>query len=233
MSRIIWDKTGERFYETGVDHGVLYPMADTVSDPTRPYEAGVAWNGLTGVSDSGSGGEPSPLWADNIKYLNLMSAEEAGLTIEAYTYPDEFEECDGSRSIATGVTIGQQPRKQFGFCYRTILGNDQKSNAYGYKLHLVYGCYASPSEKGYQTVNDSPDAISFSWEVSTTPVEVDGFSPTATLEIDSTKTPKAKLDKLIDILYGTNASSEGSQTVEATDPRLPLPNEVAEIVGAV
>ena len=233
MAKIVWDKTGERFYETGVDHGVLYPAAETVEDPTKPYAKGVPWNGLTGVSQSGSGGEPSPLWADNIKYLNLISAEEASLTIEAYTYPDEFEECDGSRTIATGVTIGQQPRKQFGFCYRTILGNDQKSNAYGYKLHLVYGCYASPSERGYQTVNDSPDAISFSWEVSTTPIEVEGFNPTATLEIDSTKTPKAKLDQLEAILYGTNASTEGSETVEATDPRLPLPAEVVRIVGTV
>ena len=230
MSKIVWDQAGKRLYETGADHGVLYPMLDTVTDPTKPYGTGVPWNGLTGVTDSGSGGEATPLWADNIKYLNLMSAEEAGLTIEAYTYPDEFAACDGSAEIATGVSIGQQGRKQFGFAYRTLLGNDQKSNDYGYKLHLVYGCYASPSEKGYQSVNDSPEAISFSWEITTTPVEVTGHKPTATLVVDSTKTPAEKLAALEAILYGTNPVEGGA---EGTDPRLPLPDEVAEIVGTV
>lgn len=224
MSRIVWDKTGERLYETGTDRGVLYPALDTVTDQTKPYGAGVPWNGLTAVNENPSGAEPTALWADNIKYLNLMSAETFGCTIEAYTYPEEFEACDGSRSVATGVTIGQQPRKMFGFCYRTLVGNDQKSNDYGYKLHLVYGCLASPSAKNYQTVNDSPEAITFSWEVSTTPVEVTGFKPTATLVIDSTKTDSAKLTSLEDILYGSDGTG-------SADPRLPLPAEVIQKIG--
>lgn len=224
MSRIVWDKTGERFYETGTDRGVLYPALDTVVDQTKPYGAGVPWNGLTAVNENPSGAEPTALWADNIKYLNLMSAETFGCSIEAYTYPEEFEECDGSRSVATGVTIGQQPRKMFGFCYRTLVGNDQKSNDFGYKLHLVYGCLASPSAKNYQTVNDSPEAITFSWEVSTTPVEVAGFKPTATLVIDSTKTDSAKLTALEDILYGSDGTG-------SADPRLPLPAEVIQKIG--
>lgn len=215
---IAWDQTGQRLYETGVDRGVLYVMKDTIVDQSDPYQAGVPWNGLTSVSDSGSGGEPTPLWADNMKYLNLMSAEEAGLTIEAYTYPDEFEECDGTRDIATGISIGQQPRKQFGFCYRTLIGNDQKSNDYGYKIHIVYGCYASPSEKAYQTVNDSPEAISFSWSVTTTPVAVAGFKPTATLIIDSTKTNAAKLALLEEKLYGKAAVTAADAVyAETTD----------------
>jgi hypothetical protein len=168
------------------------------------------------------------MWADNIKYLNLVATEEANLTIEAYTYPEEFEECDGTREIATGVSIGQQPRKQFGFSYRTLIGNDQKSNDYGYKIHLVYGCFASPSDKSYQTVNDSPEAITFSWSVSTTPVDVKGFKPTATLIIDSTKTDTAKLAILEKLLYGSDAGDN----VEATDPQLPLPNEVMRLVGS-
>lgn len=217
---MIWDQTGERLYETGTDHGVLYPALDTVSDPTRPYGDGVAWNGLTAVNESPSGAEPNPLWADNIKYLNLMSAETFGATIEAYTYPAEFEACDGSREIAVGAVIGQQPRKMFGFCYRTLIGNDTQSNDHGYKLHLVYGCLASPSAKNYQTVNDSPEAITFSWEISTTPVDVTGFKPTATLVIDSTKTDAAKLASLEEILYGNG-------TVAA---RLPLPNEVVTLL---
>lgn len=215
MSRIVWDKTGERLYETGTRNGVLYPHG------TNTYEKGVAWNGLTAVTDSPSGAEANPVYADDIKYLNLMSAEEYGCTIEAYTYPDEFAECDGSRSIAPGVKIGQQKRKMFGFSYRTALGNDVDGDDYGYKIHLIYGCLASPSEKNYQTINDSPEAVNFSWEVSTTPVEVPGFKPTATLEIDSTKCDKAKLTAFEDILYGT----------ENAEPRLPLPEEVIQLLG--
>lgn len=216
-----WDEIGKRLFETGVDRGVLYVLKDTITDPADPYEAGVAWNGLTAVSESASGGEPSPLWADNIKYLNLISAEEATLSIEAYTFPEEFEVCDGTRSIATGAIIGQQPRKQFGFSYRTLLGNDQKSTDYGYKLHLVYGCYASPSDRSYATVNDSPDAISFSWSISTTPVEVVGYKPTATLSIDSTKVKPAKLAALEAFLYGAGS----------VNPKLPLPAKVVELLG--
>ncbi len=214
-----WDKTGERLYETGVDRVVLYPIKDTIVDQTDPYDAGVAWNGVTGISQSASGGEPSPLWADNIKYLNLISAEEASLSIEAYTYPEEFEECDGSREIITGAIIGQQPRKMFGLSYRTLIGNDQKQSDFGYKLHLVYGCLASPSDRSYATVNDSPEAISFSWAVTTTPVDVTGFKPTSIITVDSTKTTAAKLSALESILYGTS----GQSTVAA---KLPLPAAV-------
>ena len=198
--RLVWDKTGERYYETGVSQGVLYPQN---SDGTYPQ--GVAWNGLTGVTESPSGAEATALYADNIKYLNLISTEEFGATIEAYTYPDEFAECDGSASIATGVAIGQQPRKTFGMSYKTQLGNDVDGNAHGYKLHIIYGATASPSEKAYATINDSPEAITFSWEVTTTPVSVSGFQPTANLTIDSTKVDAGKLKKLEDILYGTDA----------------------------
>lgn len=226
MPKLVWDQAGSRLYETGTDRGVLYPALDTVTDPTVPYGTGVAWNGLTAVNESPSGAEPTALWADNIKYLNLMSAETFACTIEAYTYPEEFENCDGSRAIATGATIGQQPRKMFGFSYRTLVGNDQQSNDYGYKIHLIYGCLASPSAKNYQTVNDSPEAITFSWEVSTTPVEVTGFKPTATMVVDSIKTPAAKLKSLEDVLYGSDGGS-GSNT----DPRLPLPNEVITLLA--
>lgn len=217
MSKIIWDNAGERTYETGVDHGVLYPIQEG-----GLYTKGVAWNGLTAVTESPSGAEATPLYADNIKYLNLLSAEDFGCTIEAYTYPDEFAECDGSAEIATGVYAGQQARKVFGLCYRTILGNDTDSNAHGYKLHLIYGCLASPSEKSYSTVNDSPEAITFSWEVKSTPVNVSGFKPTAVLTIDSTKVEPSKLTALEDALYGS-ASSEA---------KLPTPDEVVAIVGA-
>ena len=212
MSKLVWDQTGERLYETGVKKGVLYPQASSGT-----YPKGVAWNGLTGVTETPSGAEATPLYADDIKYLNLMSTEELGGTIEAYTYPDEFAECDGSASIATGVYIGQQPRKTFGMSYVTTLGNDVESNAYGYKIHLIYGALAAPSEKAYSTINDSPEAITFSWDFSTTPVSVDGFKPTASIVIDSTKVDPIKLAALEKILYGDT-------DVEA---RLPLPNEVA------
>lgn len=215
MSKIIWDATGERLFETGVKNGVLYPMLNGA------YPMGVAWNGLTSVTESPSGAEATPLYADDIKYLNLMSAEEFGATIEAYTYPDEFALCDGSAQIASGVTIGQQARKVFGMCYTTTIGNDVDGNDHGYKLHIIYGALASPSEKAYSTINDSPEAITFSWEVTTTPVNVTGFKPTASLCIDSTKVSEAKLQQLKDILYGSAAA----------DPRLPLPDEIASLIG--
>ena len=217
MSKLVWDKTGERLYETGVDHGVLYPV-----QAGGVYNKGVAWNGLISVTESPSGAEASPIYADNIKYLNLMSAEEFGATIEAYMYPDEFAECDGSAEIANGVSIGQQSRKTFGLCYRTVIGNDVDSNEHGYKLHMIYGALAAPSEKGYQTINDSPEAITFSWELSTTPVNVEGFKPTASLTIDSTKADPSKLAALEKILYGD----------AETEARLPLPDEIATLMVA-
>ena len=219
MSRITWDDTGKRLYETGVKMGVLYPIQEG-----GLYSKGVAWNGLITVTESPSGAEATALYADDIKYLNLLSNEEFGATIEAYTYPDEFAECDGSASLATGVMIGQQKRKTFGLCYRTALGNDVDGNDYGYKLHLVYGCLAAPSEKGYSSINDSPDAITFSWEVSTTPVSVTGFKPTSQITIDSTKVNAEKLSALEDILYGKAGD-------ESNGPRLPLPNEVATLMA--
>ena len=220
MAKLTWDDTGNRLYETGVKQGVLYPVADNGG-----YGTGVAWNGLTAVTESPSGAEPTALYADDIKYLELMSNEEFGATIEAYTYPDEFAECDGSAELAEGVKIGQQPRKAFGLCYRTTLGNDVKGNDYGYKLHLVYGCKAAPSEKAYATINDSPEAITFSWEVTTTPVSVTGHKPTAHLEIDSTKVDPIKLAALEAILYG-------SATGDNATPRLPLPDEVLSTLSA-
>ena len=222
MSRIVWDKTGERYYETGVKQGVLYPIQ---SD--GKYTKGVAWNGLTAVTESPSGAEATPLYADDIKYLNLISNEEFGCTIEAYTYPDEFAECDGSAALADGVMIGQQKRKIFGLSYRTAFGNDVDGTDHGYKLHLVYGCLAAPSEKAYATINDSPEAITFSWEVTTTPVSVTGFKPTSQITIDSTKVDPLKLTSLEDILYGKNGDGEA-----ATEPRLPLPDEVAALFSA-
>lgn len=213
MSALVWDQSSERLYETGVDRGVLYPVSNNA------YGAGVAWNGLTAVNESPSGAEPSDIYADNTKYLTLRSAETFGATIEAYTYPDEFAECDGSAQVATGVTIGQQPRKSFGLCYRTLVGNDTDGQDHGYKLHLIYGCTASPSEKSYQTVNDSPEAITFSWEVSTTPVNVKDHKPTAQLIVDSTKVDKAKLTTLEAQLYGG----------ENAEPKLPTPAEVIAI----
>jgi len=218
MSRIVWDQSGTRTYETGVRNGVLYPI-----QAGGLYSLGVAWNGLTTVTESPSGAESNPSYADDIKYLNLLSAEEFGATIEAYTYPKEFEECDGSAELTEGVVIGQQKRKTFGLCYKTILGNDVDGEDHGYKLHLVYGCLAAPSEKGYQTVNDSPEAISFSWEVTTTPVSVDGFKPTALITIDSTRADATKLAALEDILYGTDEPG--------AEPRLPLPDEVKTLMA--
>ena len=217
MAKLTWDNTGERIFETGVKQGVLYPIQ---SD--GKYTKGVAWNGLTAVTESPSGAEATALYADDIKYLNLLSNEEFGATIEAYTYPDEFAECDGSAELATGVMIGQQKRKTFGLCYRTTIGNDVDGNDYGYKLHLVYGCLAAPSEKGYSTINDNPDAITFSWEVSTTPVNVEGFKPTSQITIDSTKADPTKLAALEAVLYG---SAE-------TEAKLPLPDEVATLMSA-
>lgn len=218
MSKIVWDAVGEHIFETGVRNGVLY-----LKDAQGAYNTGVAWNGLTSVSESPEGAEATDLYADDVKYLTLMSAENFKATIEAYTYPPEFEECDGSASIATGVVIGQQTRKPFGLCYRTSIGNDTDGNEHGYKLHIVYGCQASPSEKQYSTINDSPEAITFSWEVNTTPVNVTGKKPTATLIIDSTKADKAKLTALEAILYGA----------ESTEPRLPLPDEIATLMTTV
>lgn len=222
MSRIKWNETGTKTYETGVDRGVLYPMS---SDGT--YPVGVPWQGLTGVSESPSGAEASPIYADNKKYLNLISTEEFGASVEAYTYPDEFAECDGSAEPTEGVIIGQQNRKTFGLCYRTLLGNDVESTEYGYKIHLVYGALAAPSEKSYQTVNDSPEAATFSWEISTTPVAVTGFKPTATVVIDSTKVDAAKLAAFEDIIYGKDAVGADPAVVA----RLPLPNEVVTLLS--
>lgn len=214
MSKLKWDQIGERIYETGLDHGVLYPVTKSGT-----YDKGVAWNGLSAVNESPSGAEANPVWADNIKYLNLISAEDFGATVEAYTYPPEFEECDGSAEIAPGVTIGQQSRKMFGMSYRTLIGNDVNGQDHGYKLHLIYGAQASPSEKNRATINDSPEAVSFSWELSTTPVDVPGYKPTAHLAIDSTRTDAAKMKALEDILYGS----------ETAEPRLPMPEEIMEL----
>lgn len=217
MAKIVWDQTGTRLYETGTKNGVLYPQ-----DENGAYPLGVPWNGLTGVTQSPSGAEPTPLYADDIKYLELMSNEEFGCSIEAYTYPDEFAACDGSAELAPGVSIGQQVRKAFGLAYKTVIGNDVKGADYGYKLHLIYGAKASPSEKAYATINDSPEAITFSWEVTTTPVEVTGFKPTAYLCIDSTKVDAGKLKALEDVLFGT----------EEEEPRLPKPDEIATMMKA-
>lgn len=216
--RLTWDDAGKRLYETGVKQGVIYPQ-----DDNGAYPKGVAWNGLTAVTESPEGAEPTPLYADDIKYLNLLSTEEFKATVEAYTYPDEFAECDGSGSLVEGVTIGQQDRKTFGLSYRTSLGNDVKGNEYGYKLHIVYGCLAAPSEKAYATVNDSPEAITFSWEVSTTPVNVTGFKPTASLVLDSVKLGAAKMKAIEDVLYGSSAA----------EARLPLPDEIKSIIESV
>lgn len=215
MAKIVWDQIGERFYETGVKNGVLY-----VQDDEGKYGNGVAWNGLTAVTESPSGAEATALYADDIKYVNLMSAEEFGATIEAYTYPDEFEACDGSASLTAGVSIGQQPRKAFGLCYKTVVGNDVQGNALGFKIHLIYGAKAAPSERAFQTINDSPEAITFSWELTTTPVNVSGFQPTANLVIDSTKVAPEALAKIEAKLFGT----------ESEEPTLLLPDEVVALM---
>ena len=216
MAKLVWDESGKRLYETGVEKGVLY-----VQGENGQYQQGVAWNGLTAVTESPSGAEPTALYADDIKYLELFSAEEFGATIEAYTYPAEFEACDGSASLGAGVSIGQQDRKAFGLCYRTIVGNDVKGNEHGYKLHLIYGAKAKPSEKAYATVNDSPEAVTFSWEVSTTPVNVAGFKPTASVTIDSTKIQADKLKTIEDKLYGT----------ETQEPTLLMPDEIKQLIA--
>lgn len=212
MAKLTWDDTGKKIYETGVDRGVLYPIATGTT-----YGTGISWNGLTAVNESPSGAESNPQFADNIKYLDLTSAEEFGFTIEAFTYPVEFEECDGSAQLAEGVTIGQQTRKMFGFSYRSLVGNDTQGTDYGYKIHLVYGCKASPSEKSRSTVNDSPEAITFSWEITTTPVNVNGHKPTSHLVVDTTVAQAGKVTALETKLYGDDSSGT---------PTLPMPDEV-------
>ncbi len=217
MAKLVWDQSGDRLFETGVSNGVLY-----VRNSEGEYPLGVPWNGLTAVTESPSGAEATPLYADNIKYLSLMSNEEFGATIEAYTYPDEFAECDGSAELGTGVMIGQQTRKYFGLAYKTVIGNDTDGNAYGYKLHIIYGAQAAPSEKAYATINDSPEAITFSWELTTTPIEVTGFKPTASLVIDSTKIDAASLASIEALLFGT----------QATEASLPTPDEILALLPA-
>lgn len=219
MAMITWDATGSRLYETGVDRGVLY-VYDSVQ---KTYKEGVAWNGLTAVTESPSGAEATPLYADNIKYLNLMSAEEFGATIEAYTYPDEFKVCNGEEELTEGVVMGQQSRSTFGMCYRTKIGNDTEADKHGYKIHIIYGCLAAPSERAYATINDSPEAITFSWEVSTTPVATDstGTKFTACITIDSTKLSEAQLTAIENKLYGGGTDGK---------PELPLPSEVKSII---
>lgn len=224
MAKIVWDKTGDHFYETGVKNCVLYIPTEGV------YSKGVAWNGITAITESPSGAEATALYADDIKYLNLYSVEEFGATIEAYTYPDEFAECDGSAELVAGVKIGQQARKPFGLCYRTTIGNDADGNDHGYKLHIIYGAMASPSEKSYNTINDSPEAVTFSWELTTTPVNVAGAKPTASITIDSTKVDKQKLAALEEVLYGKDGT--GGDHTGAAEPRLPLPDEIKTIMSA-
>lgn len=235
MPKLKWDQDSERLFETGVRNGVLY-----VRNNSGVYANGYAWNGLTGVTESPEGAEATALYADDIKYLNLISAEDFGGTIEAYTYPDQFAECDGSAKLIDGVMAGQQTRKTFGLCYRTAIGNDVDGNEHGYKLHLVYGCLASPSERAYATINDSPEAITFSWEFKTTPVAIDPisgatFKPTAIITVDSTKftddTTKAYLEALEEQLYGRDADTEHSIT--SITPNLPLPNAVVSILSGV
>lgn len=243
MAKIEWDKPGEHVYETGVDHGVLYVYGGSsgaANDDTK-YKAGVPWNGLTSVSESSEGGEPSAIYADDIKYLNLISAEDIKATIEAYTYPDEFAACEGRGEITSlghAISIAQQSRTTFGLCYRTKVGNDQDGDNYTYKLHLLYNCLAAPSERSYQTINDSPEAISFSWEISTTPEEFketynDGqtLRPTALLTIDSSSCTTTGWKALNDALFGTNSSGEEPSIVPGTDPYLPTPDKVIELLG--
>ena len=227
MSKIVWDESGKRYWETGVKNGVLYPQK---ADGT--YDKGVAWNGLISISENPDGAEPNELWADNIKYAVLRSAETLGLTIEAYTYPDEFEPCDGLAIVdgADGLLVGQQKRQSFGLCYRTEIGNDTSSTAQDYKLHLVYGCSAQPSDRDYETINDNPDAITFSWDVDTLPTNITGMDPVAELVIDSRKADETYLAALEDILYGKNADSTASPAVAATDPTLPTPDQVIKVL---
>ena len=215
MARLIWDEVGQRFFETGVKNGVLY-----VQNNDGSYANGVVWNGLTAITESPSGAEETPLYADDVKYLTLRSAEEFGATIEAFTYPEEFEQCDGSAQIATGITVGQQARKAFGLCYRTAVGNDIQGQEFSYKLHIIYGCTVAPSEKSYSTINDNPEAITFSWELSTVPVPVDGFKPTASLVIDANKVEAGKLQLLENALFG-DAENEAT---------LLLPNQIMELM---
>ena len=215
MARLIWDEVGQRFFETGVKNGVIY-----VQNNDGSYANGVVWNGLTAITESPSGAEETPLYADDVKYLTLRSAEEFGATIEAFTYPEEFEQCDGSALIADGVTIGQQARKAFGLCYRTAVGNDIQGQEFSYKLHIIYGCTVAPSEKSYSTINDNPEAITFSWELSTVPVPVDGFKPTASLVIDANKVDAGKLQLLENALFG-DAENEA---------KLLLPNQIMELM---
>lgn len=224
--KLQWDKSGERYWETGVSKGVLFPMSSTPGT----YGDGVAWNGLINVTQSPTGAEPNTLYADNIKYLNLMSVEELEASVEAYTYPDEFAECDGSAVVAQGAKIGQQTRKTFALSYQTKIGNDLNPEL-GYKIHIIYGCLAAPNEKSNDSVNDSPEAMTFNWDLKTTPVEVSGFKPTASIEIDSTKTDAAKLADLELILYGKDATTE--PVAAAVPARLPMPDEIITILGAV
>ena len=218
MSKLVWDATGDRLYETGIDRVVLFPFS---KEQGEKYADGVAWNGVSAINESPSGAEASAIYADNIKYLNLMSVEELGLSIEAYTYPDEFAECDGSASPADGLMIGQQTRQHFGIAYRTLIGNDEESTDYGYKIHIVFDCLASPSEKAYATVNDSPEAMSFSWDITTTPVTIEGYKPSAMITIDSSKVDKDDLEDLEEMLYGTTT----------TEPTMPTVAQIFEIFG--
>ena len=215
MSKLVWDKVGERYYETGVDRGVLFPMGKG-----GKYGAGVAWSGLTAINENPSGGEANPFYADNIKYLNIMGTEDFGFGIEAYTYPDEWEACDGSAEIAPGVTAGQQTRKVFGLSYRTLIGNDTEGTDHGYKIHLVYGAQASPSQRNRNSVNESPEPTAMSWDATTTPVDIPGFKPAAHLTISSTKTSPEKMAALEAILYGS----------ESAEPHLPMPDELVELM---
>ena len=210
MAKLVWDQSGQKFFETGISNGVLY-----VSDGQGGYSKGVAWNGLISVAENPSGAESNPVYADNIKYLNIISAEEFGATIEAYTYPDEFMECDGSAQVIAGVNIGQQARKSFGLSYRTRVGNDVAGDNLGYKIHVIYNCQAAPSGKTYSTVNESPEAITFSWEVTTTPVPVEGFRPTATVVFDSTKLAAEKMAAVENALYGTASAEANLPSIEA------------------
>ena len=216
MAKLVFNNVGERLFETGVKNGVLYVMGEDGA-----YENGVVWNGLTAVTESPSGAETTPLYADDVKYVVIYAAEEFGATVEAYTYPEEFEQCDGSASIFDGITIGQQTRKSFGMCYKTSVGNDVQGQDFGYKIHIIYGAKAAPSEKSYSTINDSPEAVTFSWELSTVPVPVEGFNPTATMVIDSTRVPAEKMTLIENKLYGT----------ESEEPTLPLPNEILTLLA--